>query len=87
MKNLPNSQPLPYPRTTQLNTEALMKAIDEKKKRLGLSDREVIRQLGEKSSSRLLIIRNGGHPSTNLFIRMLIWLGTTDITPFVQDIE
>jgi hypothetical protein len=87
VKNLDSSQPLPYPRTVELNITALMEAVDDKKKSLKLSDREVIRRLGERSSSRLLILRKGGHPSTDLFIRILLWLGTTDIAPFIQDIE
>lgn len=76
--------PQPQPRTVQLDTEKLYQAIDRKRRALRISQREVLRQMGEHGPSALTRLGQGRHPSADLLIRMLTWLGTTDLAPFIS---
>ena len=86
MKNFINSVPNSFPRTIELDLEKLNVAIEDKRTHLGISTREVCRLIGEKTPSTFNRLRKGTHPSTDLFIRILIWLDKPDINEFIRDI-
>lgn len=62
---------------------ALAVAIGEKRRELGISRREVVRQAGAGTPSTLTRLDEGRHISVDVFLRLLLWLGCTDIRPFV----
>lgn len=73
----------PAPRRVHLDTEALYVAVDRRRRRLRISRREVLRQIGEKTPSALTRLGQGGQPSADLLVRLLDWLGETDLAPYV----
>jgi transcriptional regulator with XRE-family HTH domain len=81
--------PMPQtkPRTVRLDTEALYVAIDRRRRELRISQREVLRQVGERTPSSLNRLGQGKHPSADLLVRFLVWLGTTDVAPYLSPID
>lgn len=74
------------PRTVTLDTEALYVAIDRRRRELRITRREVLRQIGERTPSALTRLGQGGHPSADQLIRLLTWLGETDLKPYIREI-
>lgn len=85
--DIPRTPPQPQPRTVQLDTERLYGAIDRKRRVLRISQREVLRQMGEFGPSALTRLGQGRQPSADLLIRMLVWLGATDLAPYISLVE
>lgn len=77
----------PEPRRARLDTEALYVAIDRRRRHLKLSNREVLRQVGEHSPSSLRRLGQGVVPSADQLVRWLHWLGETDLAPYIARIE
>ncbi len=70
--------------TTRLDCEALYVAIArERRARRIRGNREVLRQAGIKGPSLLTRLGQGDPPSVENLIRLLAWLGTTDLAPYV----
>lgn len=75
-----------------LDPEALYVALDTRRRQLqresrtAISWRKVAAQAGVAPSafSRLGILHGNLH--ANVLIKMLAWLGTTDLAPFVRDV-
>jgi len=79
--------PAPRPRTVRFDAEKLYAAIDQRRRELRISGREVLRQVGEYTPSSLTRIGHGQHPSADLLVRLLVWLGDTDLRPYITDVE
>lgn len=79
--------PQPLPRSVRLDPEKLYASIDRRRRELRISQREVLRQVGEKTPSSLTRIGQGTHPSADLLCRLLLWLGDTDVSRFVSPTE
>jgi transcriptional regulator with XRE-family HTH domain len=79
--------PAPQPRTVRFDPEKLYVAIDRRRRELRISQREVLRQVGEHTPSALGRLGRGAHPSADLLCRLLVWLGDTDISSFVTPVD
>jgi hypothetical protein len=77
----------PAPRTVQLDVEALYRAVDRRRRELGVSKREVCRQVGEHTPSAVTRLGRGVRPSTDQLVRLLHWLGETDLAPYIAPVE
>lgn len=75
------------PRVVRFDPEALYVAIDKRRRELGISKREVCRQVGERTPSAVTRIGRGTHPSADLLVRLLHWLGSTDLAPYMVAVE
>ena len=62
--------------------EAFYRAVDGKRWREGLSGREVMRQAGVDTPSTWTRITNGAEVSLDTLLRLLAWLGESDVTPY-----
>lgn len=87
MKNFSSSKSNSYPRMVRLDLEALNIAIQDKRIQLNISEREISRLIGEKTPSSLTRLKQGKQPSIDLFIRIVTWLGVTDINQLICDVE
>lgn len=76
----------PQPRTVQFDAGKLYAAVNQKRRELRISLREVLRQVGEKTPSSLTRIGQGAHPSADLLCRLLVWLGDTNISNFISPV-
>lgn len=76
----------PERRKIRLDPEALYVAVDRRRRKLRISQREVLRQIGEHTPSTLTRIGQGSHPSADLLVRLLHWLGETDLAPYLTPI-
>jgi hypothetical protein len=47
----------------------------------------VLRRIGERTPSALTRLGQGAHPSADLLVRLLVWLGTTDLAPYIKDLR
>ena len=72
-----------------LNTEALYVAVDRRRRERKLSHRKACADAGLPIGSRNLFtgLRRGDPPSLENFLRLLLWLGETDIRPYLLDGE
>lgn len=71
-----------------LDAEALYTAIDRTRRQRRIrGNREVLRQAGILGPSCLTRIGQGHAPSVDNLIRLLEWLGTTDLAPFITTRE
>lgn len=77
----------PTARVVRFDSEALYVAIDRRRRELGISKREVCRQVGERTPSAVTRIERGTHPSADLLARLLHWLGDTDLSPYIVALE
>ena len=77
----------PGPRVVALDCEALYVAVDRRRRALRITGREVLRQIGERSPSSLTRLGQGKPPSADLLVRLLHWLGTTDVGPFLVTLD
>lgn len=80
--SLPTRPPLP--RTVRFDPERLYVAVDARRRELRISQREVLRQVGEYTPSSLNRLGQGKHPSADLLCRLLVWLGDTDVSNYVS---
>lgn len=72
----------------RLDCEALYTDLDrERRRRHVRSQREVMRQAGIPGTSCLTRLGQGGAPDANNLIRLLLWLGTTDLAPYITTTE
>lgn len=83
MSAFPTTPQPPEPRAVALDVEALYVAVDRRRRQLRISRRDVLRQIGERTPSSLSRLGQGRHPSADLLVRLLYWLGDTDISPYV----
>jgi hypothetical protein len=69
-----------------LDVEALYVALDRKRRQLRISGAEVLRRVGIGTTSRSVWTRlaHGEGMSADNLIRFLLWLGETDVRPFVR---
>ncbi len=79
--------PPPQPRTVRFDPEKLYVALDRRRRELRISNRELLRQVGEHTPSSMTRLGQGHLPSTDLLARFLVWLGDTDIAPYLTPIE
>jgi hypothetical protein len=71
----------PLPR---LDCEALYTAVDrERRRRRVRGNREVLRQAGIGGSSLLTRLGQGHPPAADNLVKLLAWLGSLDLTPYV----
>jgi hypothetical protein len=77
----------PAPRVVRFDTEALYMVVDRRRRELRISNREVLRQIGEHTPSSLTRLGQGRQPSTDLLVRLLHWLGETDVAPYIAPVE
>lgn len=76
----------PAPRVVRFDPEALYVAIDRRRRALRISNREVLRQIGEHTPSSLTRLGHGRQPSADLLVRLLHWLGETDLAPYIAPV-
>lgn len=68
----------------RLDCEALYVAIDrERRARRIRGQREVLRQAGVLGPSCLTRLGHGHPPASENLVKLLVWLGTTDLAPFI----
>lgn len=79
--------PPPRPRTIRLDPEKLYTALDRRRRELRITQRELLRQVGERTPSSMTRIGQGTLPSADLLVRLLVWLGDTDVAPYLTPIE
>lgn len=75
--------PPPEPRQVRLDTAALYAAVDQRLREHGISGREMLRQIGERTPSTLTRLAQGTQPSADLLVRILHWLRETDLAPYI----
>lgn len=66
-----------------LDHQALDAAVDAERQRRGLSWRQAAAAIGV-SPSTFTRIRRGGLPDATALVRILLWLGQTDLGPYIQ---
>jgi transcriptional regulator with XRE-family HTH domain len=78
--------PAPPQVRPRLDVEALYVALDRKRRQLRISGAEVLRQsgIGIRSRSVWTRLAHGDGPSADNLVRFLVWLGETDVKPFVH---
>lgn len=76
----------PAPRVIQFDAEALYVAVDRRRRELGISKREVCRQIGEHTPSAVTRLGRGVKPSADQLVRLLHWLGETDLGPYTAPV-
>jgi transcriptional regulator with XRE-family HTH domain len=71
----------------RLDVEALYVALDRKRRQLRISGAEVLRQsgVGDTSRSTWTRIAHGQGLSADNLVRLLVWLGETDVKAFVAE--
>lgn len=70
---------------THLDAEALYTAIDRERRRRRIrGHREVLRQAGIPGPSLLTRLGQGHLPSADNLVRLLAWLGETDLAPYIS---
>lgn len=74
------------PRTVRFDPEKLYVALDRRRRELRISGRELCRQVGEHGPSALTRLGQGRMPSADLLARLLVWLGDTDVGPFLSEV-
>lgn len=67
----------------RLDVEALYVDLDRKRRTLRISGREVLRRSGVCGPSIWTRLSRGGAPDVDNLVRLLAWLGTTDLAPYI----
>lgn len=80
-------KPAPQPRTVRFDPEKLYLAVDQRRRELRLTRREVLRQVGERTPSSLTRLGQGAHPSADLLVRLMAWLGEHDVRNYTSPAE
>lgn len=70
----------------ELDPAALYAKLDQQREASGLTWRRLAAEAGV-SPSGLTKLGHGGHPSSDVLVRLLAWLGTTDLGPFLRSQE
>lgn len=68
----------------RLDVDALYVALDRQRRRSRLTWRDIAAD-ADVSPSTLTRIGQGRRPDVDGLVRLLAWLGTTDLTPFITD--
>lgn len=67
-----------------LDSAAFLAALDDQRRALGISWRELCRQAGIYPGYPIAErLAAGNTASVDTFLRLLAWLGETDVTPYV----
>lgn len=69
-----------------LDTEALFTAIDRRRRARRIYFRDVAAE-ANVSASGLTRLGQGHRPDADCLVRLLVWLGTTDLAPFIATPE
>jgi transcriptional regulator with XRE-family HTH domain len=69
--------------TASFDPDALYVALDRKRREAGIRWRDVAKQAGV-SASTLTRIGQFKRPDADGVVRLLAWLGTTDLAPFIK---
>ena len=69
------------------DVEALYVALDRQRRHLRISAREVLRQAGVRGPSIWTRLSRGQAPDVHNLVRLLAWLGTTDLAPYMSSAE
>jgi transcriptional regulator with XRE-family HTH domain len=67
----------------RFNSDALYVEIDRRRRRRRIRWREVATEAGV-SASTLTRLGQGRRPDADGVVRLMIWLGTTDLAPFID---
>ncbi len=67
-----------------LNLPALGRAVEARRRELGMSYRAVAREAGISSVNLKQRLEGDGSLSAEVFLRLLTWLGETDVGPYVR---
>lgn len=70
----------------RLDVEALYTALDRQRRKARLRWRDVAKEAGV-SPSTFTRIGQGNRPDADGLVRLLLWLGETDVRAFVADAE
>lgn len=62
---------------------ALCEALEKRRLDAGISGRELARQAGVVEAAMMTHLRQGVMPSAETLARLMLWLGTTNIAPFL----
>lgn len=65
-----------------LDREALYVALDRKRRHERLSGRELLRRAGVDTPSTWTRLARGAEVSLDTFLRLLAWLGESDVRPY-----
>jgi hypothetical protein len=74
-------------RAVRLDPGKLHAALDQRRRDMGISNRELLRQVGEFGPSAMNRLRQGAQPSADLLVRFLVWLGETDLAPYLSPVS
>jgi hypothetical protein len=66
-----------------LDVEALYAAVDRRRRQRRISFREACGEAGIPSSATLTRLGRGSQVSADNLVRLLLWLGETDIKPYL----
>lgn len=67
------------------NHAAFLAAIETERERRGISNRELSRQADINAAGVTLThLRQGHAPSAETVARLLVWLGNTDLAPYIH---
>lgn len=69
------------------DAEALYVAIDRERRARYLSWRGVLREAGIPGVTLITRMAHGGAPDANNLVRLLLWLGNTDIKPYIREVS
>jgi hypothetical protein len=68
------------------DSAALYAALDRRRGELGVTWREVLRQSGVAAVGTITYLSQGRSLSADTLLRLLVWLGDTDVAPYVLEI-
>ena len=77
--------PLGVPRQ-QFDIEALYVAVDRARRERRLSWRGVLRDAGIPGLGLITRLAHGKPPDVHNLVRLLVWLGNTDIKPYITEV-
>jgi len=72
--------------TLRFDVEALYLALDKARRQRHLSWRAVLREAGVPGLSVITRTARGKPPDVHNLVRLLLWLGNTDIAPYVTEV-
>lgn len=68
-----------------IDARRLYEALNQRRTALSISWREVMRQAGVRAPSFSTRLKNGGEPDLQNLARLLLWLGDTDLRPYLRE--
>ena len=66
------------------DADALYVAVDKERRKRRISFHKVCREAGVPSSSTVTRLGHGANLSADNLARLLLWLGDTDLTPYLN---